>query len=110
MDNLNQAPFHVGQKVVCVNPAGFARLKKYAIYVVNKTHRCGCGNWLVDVGAEGGLVCSSCESLLRDCAMDARLFAPITEQYEDMTLSIAQSAKQTNEVPDKVLIPETINN
>lgn len=37
-------------------------------------------------------------------------FAPIQTQYSDITASIASEMKETREVPDKIVIKESINN
>lgn len=115
---MEQAPFYFGQKVVCVNDGKIEgqennqneALKKDQLYSIESVfkgkRRINRHLWLcklvgVEVVLEKGLVFEG---------FCCSRFAPIQDQYEDLTREIAEGLKETKETPDKILIPEKINN
>lgn len=119
-DNSNTPPFAIGQKVVAIKSAASIshpqiKIEKGVVYSVKGIRKCSCGYWKVDVGLPHSSVYSSCGICGHRINSDtlwagATLFAPIETQYADITKELADSVKETSEVPDKILIPETANN
>lgn len=110
---MEQQPFHVGQKVVAVKTViGFYKKgNKYEVLGV-VYH---CKEWFVDIGliVLGGTCCPHCLFKMNKNSSHlcyAKDFVPIQDQYSDLTREIAEGLKETKETPDKILIPETINN
>lgn len=101
---MNNAPFTIGQKVVCVrilrgnSMQDIIPLKKGHVYTVTsiEPHRYYIGKW--GVGFK--------ETQPEDKYQHDQ-FAPIITNYSDATSEILEKFKQTIEVPDKILIPET---
>ena len=120
---MNNAPFYVGQKVVCVNAKSSIAVNHKAsevleegqIYIVKAVRKICC-QWEIFLGHTTSIsfgICPNCghwEEESTEWFFLASRFAPIQESYEDITSEIAQSLKQTDERPDTVLIPETVNN
>lgn len=117
--NTDNAPFVVGQRVVALktskNNLGDGP-DKDSRYKVIDIFKCKCGLWKVDVGIESKVQCvsecASCGNGVRTKSVycNARIFAPIQEQYADIREIIANLHPQTNEGPDKVMKPQTVNN
>lgn len=104
---MNNPPFAIGQKVVCVNILkgksmdDIIPLKKGNVYTVTsiEPHRYYLGKW--GVGFK--------ETQPEDKYQHDQ-FAPIITNYSSATEEILERFKQTDECPDKILIPETVNN
>lgn len=116
-ENLNTAPFADNQKIVRTGPSknGLFKGNVYTAGVCEycpkcetwrvpikefpapkrNQERCNCGNYKYNVSYYSGF---------------AKYFAPIQTQYSDITKEIADSVKETVEAPDKILIPQTVNN
>lgn len=115
----------VGQKVVCIDltnskyvvthkPVNALKLNhEYTVLGVKKS----CCNWVVDIGIKnpgaGSRLCTDCgkpNPYEKKWWFASFRFAPISEQYADMTAEIAQ---QFIEHPDKadqpIKILETVN-
>lgn len=118
MENSN-APFRVGQRVICIESARSRREKSVGIrkgdtFTVNYVWQCpGCKRWLIGIGipalagyAVGCYCCSIKSAEQTETLSDSKFFAPIQDAYEDMTKEIAKQATQTRETPDKINIPE----
>lgn len=107
----------VGQKVVCIlnHRKGVVVVGDQA--TITGLKKCGCGMQLIDIGLKvgpHGEMHNQCGTWLSDKGgpfwLGKILFAPIPEQYADMTAEIAQQFKEhpdTVEQPVKVL--ETSN-
>lgn len=113
----NNAPFAIGQEVVCLIN-GFT-FKKGDIRKVIKIEK-GCCCWLVDIGEISPitvkLTCKCGSGYMyyivggKTMMIDSVRLAPIQHQYTDIAREIADTFKQTEEVPDKIIIPEKVNN
>lgn len=109
-----EAPFYHGQKMVCIKTVA-PYIYKENIYVCDECIKChGCGHWFVTiVGIENTSImftCHKCYSIILNCKKDykgasASNFAPIEDQYADITADIAAGVTETKEQPDKVIIP-----
>lgn len=103
----------VGQKVVCLVDMECGLLKKGDVVSVNKKKKCACGRWMAETGDILPFdihECSSCSIVLGSKGdlifWDTCIFAPLPEQYADMTSEIAQQFKEhpdTVDQPVKVL-------
>lgn len=109
MEN-NNAPFFVGQKVICINPSGC--LIKDKIYTVLDLFKCKCKcGWHVAFRAdirEGFWSCCGCDFVpnnLNFLTAHYSRFAPAIQDYLDMRKEIADSMETTPETPDKILKP-----
>lgn len=122
---MSEAPFYIGQKVVCIDigstipvPTKAASvLKKGKVYMVLGIKK-SCCSWLIDIGVlqPNGMEqrCSACFRTIPKVDdiwwFRTNRFAPIieNEDYEDITKEIAACSKPTDEVPDikKVLEPQ----
>jgi len=122
MNNSN-APFAIGQKVVCIKNSrqrdGYS-INKGEVFVVKGLSRCAkCNLWKIDVGVvasySGRPLCNKCGSIYANTISNivwasAINFAPIETQYSDATKEILEKFPITEETPDKVLVPETVSN
>lgn len=119
---MEQAPFFEGQRIIRIGETKesndkIAVFTKGFVYTCAGCFKCKCGVWKVlikefPVHADGKATCK-CGHITRSIKYYVGLankFAPIQDQYEDLTREIAEGLKETKETPDKVLIPETINN
>lgn len=108
--NTETAPFRIGQKVVALVTDQIAgRCRKDNVYTVLdcKKNPCGCV-WVVDIGArvtQNHWHCGKCGAdhglnIGKIGWLDSAYFAPIQEQYADVTAEIAASLKETAEIPD----------
>lgn len=121
MEN-NNAPFVYGQKMIRTGKTIEGVVIKGGTYTAGTCYMCHkCKTWWVPI-----LECPACESdnYNPDCpcgskfvenhnshyAGNADFFAPIQHQYTDISKEIADSFKQTEETPDKKIIPEKVNN
>lgn len=109
-----EQPFYIGQKVVAIysatNNYGFS-IEKGKLYFILDLYKCKFGFWKVDVGLHDPLQATTkcpCghEWQTKQVFCGAFMFAPIADQYADMTAEIAESVKETREAPDKVIAPE----
>lgn len=96
----NLPPFYVGQKVVCLKSAtnnfGHYCVKDH-VYTVLELNRCKCGAWKIDIGVKDEsnhatkMSCGKCKGPYdrRSYAIwaDATNFAPIHEDFQQITLS-----------------------
>lgn len=112
----NNAPFHIGQQVVAVESG--LDIEKGQEYTVLGL-RLVCCSWLVDVGIkvpyEADMRCFKCkyiEAVQKGSIwwVDHKLFAPIETRKVEIAEEILNSIQITEEVPDKALKPETVNN
>ena len=119
MKDNSTAPFKVGQRVVCIKSHSLKIVVKGNTYPIKGLSKCKCGSWSVDIGEIISkkkwdyLRCYGCGVLEKNEGtmwFASALFAPIQEQYTDATAEIIEKFKQTDEVPDKSLIPEIVNN
>lgn len=101
---MNNAPFYVGQKVIRTSTSDI--LIKGETYTISEMKYC-CSRWGWRLNVEEAAAkLETCECGNRNkYRFAAKNFAPITEQYADMTASIAAGMSETKEVPDKVIIP-----
>lgn len=120
-ENLNTPPFTVGQEVVCIESAtsrvdSSIKVEEGKVYRVVDIMKCNCGQWYVDVGVTlpngyGYCRCDCGKYVSSERVYSlTRFFAPIQTQYTDITKELADSVKETVEAPDKILIPQTVNN
>lgn len=77
-----EAPFKVGQEVVCVRNHSQLVIKKGQQFIVLGLDKCECGKWIVDIGVpvRDYTLCKGCGSLKQAKGvwwMGAHLFAPI---------------------------------
>lgn len=92
-------PFKVGQKVVVVDDSnGYGN--KEAVPNFKK------GDIVKVESADSDMIGVSGD----DRRWYYKRFAPIQSNYSDATAEILEKFKQTEETPDKILIPETIQN
>lgn len=92
--NKNIPPFYVGQRVVALNDAtnnaGYS-IKKGEEFTV-KQIKSSCCRWIVDIGFEtkvDGNICGACGKVYLSYGVvwcNARHFAPITSQFQSITL------------------------
>lgn len=105
----NNPPFHVGQRVVCVDDNKASLLSKNNTYTVLSCILCNCGKWHVDVGIVDGnfanLCCNQCEKLLvkftESMMYDSRRFAPIEPRHQDVEIAeelLRQPVEETLDV------------
>lgn len=111
-----EAPFYVGQKVIAVKSIS-SRVIKGNTYIVNSMQQCPCcKDWFVDFGAPlefkvNIFECHLCRYYSpipigpNNYLCYHKYFAPINDQYADITAEIAAGATETKEQPDKVIIP-----
>lgn len=100
--------FYVGQRVVCVEKQKTARTNsdyKEEIflnreYIVNEV-----GFYRSSIAQYYYVKVDNLMTIWQ-----AKSFAPIVESYSDATVEILEKFKSPEETPDKVLIPETVNN
>lgn len=118
MEN-NNAPFYVGQEVVRIKN-GQRGEKIGDEHVVYENNLCPkCKKWFIDIGirepvrAPRFLSVCSCGNKSEMHApivwVNASSFAPKENLYTDISKELADSFKHTDEVPDKVLVPEKVN-
>lgn len=101
--NNNNAPFYVGQRVVCIESAHSPKNPEFGVvkdivYKVLAVSLCGCGLWKIDVGirtTKTRTKCRICEmiSIGNEVWCRSFLFAPIDER----TVSIPESLKEQAE-------------
>lgn len=119
MNNTSEAPFYIGQRVVallgCSNAAKIS-FKRGDVLVVKDCVQCSCGKWYVDIGNPtiqgSGTLCPSCSRQINydfKWLSKSSSFAPIQESYSDATAEILEKFPITEETPDKLLTPQTIN-
>lgn len=110
MEN-NIAPFRVGQKVVRLDDCKY--IKKGEVVTIGSIEMCNCGKWRVSIVEHPfdmyGYQCINCKNTSVTGLFIAKYFAPIQESYTDITAEIASQQSITEERPDKILIPETVN-
>lgn len=118
----NNAPFAVGQKVIRTGRSIPGFLVKGEVYTVAYCRQCTkCNLWKVGILElpipDNSSYRSTCTCGLilkpspdKNYTGNAKLFAPIQHQYTDIAKEIADSYKSTEEVPDKIIIPEKVNN
>lgn len=103
---MNNAPFSIGQKVLCIKSISdypsYCEMFKIVVgevYTVSacEPHRYISSKWAI--GLE--------EPYDKSDRYLHTQFAPIEAAYSDATAEILEKFKQTTEVPDKILIPET---
>jgi hypothetical protein len=107
----NNQPFAEGQKVVALK-TGFDIIKG-EVYTVSKCFQCKCGIWMVILMEFPGIdrvLCSECDRLWKKAVINATLFAPINPYSIDLTKELADSFKESPECPDRVIVPEKVNN
>lgn len=100
---MSNAPFSIGQKVVCIDDhehegRNIKILTKGYVYTVKEC-------W-----GESGLFSPGVRLLeTDDLGFFANRFAPIQTNYADATAEILEKFKSPVESPDKVIIPEPVN-
>lgn len=112
----NNPPFYIGQKVVCVSSVW--KYVKGKEYVVGQVDQCpNCKVWKVGCIPRPEATkrsCSDCGITLpygKGLAMAyAYRFAPIQPAYSNISKEIAESVKEVSECPDKIIVPEPVNN
>lgn len=108
---MDNAPFYVGQKVVCVDPRLWDDMKKGDVFTVINLVKC-CGKWsvIININASFHTVCRHCGKSYKQHARNAKCFAPYNEQseYTDITKELA--VLPADEVPDVKKIAEPVNN
>jgi hypothetical protein len=110
----NNAPFYVGQRVVCVNGEP-SYLYKGVEYVIRELRKGCCESevWVGTSWAGRGQICGRCLKFDSrgdgKCWYRASRFAPIQPAYESATEEILSKFQPTDEKPDKVLKPEKAN-
>ena len=122
MESNNNPPFAEDQRIIRIGPtksskAGLATFVRGKVYTCAECYKCECGKWKVKIKefpSFGNAKIATCVCGFKQHSEYyigfAALFAPIQETYADITNEIAESMKETKERPDKVLIPETVNN
>jgi hypothetical protein len=100
---MSKKIFNKGQRVVCVDAkdieTGHPNLTEGDFYTVAGYSSCGDVQIMERPSPSG-----ECYGYYQ------RRFAPITEQYEDITAEIAAGVSQTKEVPDVKEIKQPVNN
>lgn len=76
---MNNAPFKIGQKVVCVKTYNFDDLKIGEPYVISAIKKC-CDEWVVAICLGRETFCSICRRSLIGRFRRYTCFAPIEEQ------------------------------
>ena len=118
---MNNHPFHVGQRVVCVKTSYFnihpdIGVKKDLVYPVKAIFTCACGLHFVDVGMEAGMnfgkTRCNCKHYLPTNSPLAvhTLFAPINPREVEIDESIIEQAKELISLEETVKQLETVNN
>lgn len=106
---MKEAPFYVGQKVVCIDVPDFwsdqagsigvthPALKEVVTVKLCRNCKCGCAEWMLELNEHG-----NGHGYSSDC------FAPIEENtYENISKELAVLPK--DEVPDVKEIKELVN-
>lgn len=92
-----EAPFYVGQKVICIEAGethcGSCQVFEKMVYTISCPTYYYRGFEVVEL------------SELPNSRWWAERFAPIQDQYADITADIAAGVTETKEQPDKVIIP-----
>jgi hypothetical protein len=119
MQDMNTPPFAIRQKVVCLRDGKTTPIKKGAIYTVEDLNYNSCckkaSGWFVRLAELPDMRQRCCYVCDAECKtpglwLHEKAFAPIETQYTDISKELADSFKDTDEVPDKILKPETVNN
>lgn len=119
---MDNAPFAIGQKIVRIAPSK-AWIEKGKVYTCAGCMPCPhCHKWKVfleelPVDTSKFIIKSTCgcgdtqrKGLPPFYSGVANYFAPIQPMYENISKQIAESITQTDEVPDRVIVPQTVNN
>lgn len=92
-------------------------IKKGTVKKVFKSQTCRCGRHHADLNIKtpkpkDTCSCFKCGTLLTTGIFyaDTCILAPIQPMYENISKQIAESITQTDEVPDRVVVPQTVNN
>jgi hypothetical protein len=113
MDQANWKP-EVGQEVVAIY--GGVLIKKGQAYRVYAIRQCSnCGRYKVDLGfrEHGTSLCNGCNANYEKGNIywiDSSRVAPVNPYSVDLTKELADSFKESPECPDKVIVPEKVNN
>lgn len=94
------------------------RYEKGKKYIIEALCQCpGCGKWQIDIGLKNsnGYLGTRCTVCFADINEDNKLwasslnFAPIQDQYNDITEQLASDMKEVVEAPDikKIVEPQT---
>lgn len=110
-------PFFVGQEVICVSSSTiYEKGLKYTVIGLCQCKKCG--KWQVSMKEKpfpNPLPIRSCDCDCGELNIGDHLpywfaysfrFAPVQEQYADLTEEIAASLKQTPETPDRIQVKE----
>jgi hypothetical protein len=111
MSTNNNAPFYVGQKVICVEPDDNNLLKKDKEYKILWTGNCGCGAPTVRVGIKSPFeydyhICGHVTISNGDKIFNARRFRPINPYSTSATQELIKSVVigDTTDQPVKEII------
>lgn len=101
-------PFFVGQRVIRITNG--SEIKKGDIGTVSGITLCNCKRWRISLEewmTFDDYECNHCGNKSGGLfPFEAKYFAPVKEQYSDLTAEIAASLKQTPETPDRIQVPE----
>lgn len=121
MEGNNNAPFYSGQEIVRIKKTqdGIGKIGDW--HIAYKCEQCKkCKKWYVDIGERvrphADIFRSVCNCghkqempepiVWYSCSQ----FAPIQHQYTDIAKEIADSFTESPECPDKIIVPEKVNN
>lgn len=116
---MDNAPFAIGDKVVCLKDGKWTPIRKGDVCTVTGLLYKNCcpasTGWFISLAEYNSNKLSKCPTCLTDSTIFgqhflAKYFAPIQPMYENMSKQIAESITQTDEVPDKIFVPQTVNN
>jgi hypothetical protein len=102
---MNEAPFHIGQKVVCVKTHSCGLVKRGRTYVIFGI-RFSCCSWIVDVGIKTTspyAKCRICCSIFPTNGIGefyASLFAPVSESNISISASLIELAEEMIDVKE----------
>jgi len=107
------APFHIGQKVVCLVSMG-DYIKGEVVTVTGNLFCNKCSKWhTLSKDAmyplTGIFPCSYCGDILANTVyrgMQSKFFAPLEMKYADATAEILEKFSSPNESPDKIIQPQ----
>lgn len=109
---MNNAPFHVGQNVVCVKTHSWGLVVEERMYTVTGVGCCLCGLWWVSVGVTNplffGMKCD-CNIIIPhnlDVKFGSNLFAPITPRSVSIPESLKEQAEEMISVRETIKEPK----
>lgn len=108
---MNNAPFHVGQKVVCVKTHDWGLVVKGKQYTVESVLQFDCcGRWAVKIRGVrsplGACRCGRCDARIEGMWFIYTFFAPITPRSVSIPESLKEQAEEMISVKETIKEPK----